>query len=77
MHEDKKEAPSLIIPKSLLNFSKTPIYQNFLFSIHEYCLAFNETIKKYNGLKEKMQGRVSDDIMLLQKEKDQLMRLEK
>lgn len=33
MHEDKKEAPSLIIPKSLLTFSKTTSYQQFLFAI--------------------------------------------
>jgi hypothetical protein len=51
MHEDKKEAPSLIIPKSLLTFSKTNSYQQFLFAIYEYCKYFNETIKKYNDLK--------------------------
>jgi hypothetical protein len=54
MHEDKKEAPSLIIPKSLLTFSKTVSYQRFLFAIYDYCKYFNETIKKYNDLKVKM-----------------------
>jgi hypothetical protein len=33
MREDKKEAPSLIIPKSLLSFAKTQSYQDFLFGI--------------------------------------------
>jgi len=41
MHEDKKEAPSLIIPKSLLSFSKSTAYKQFLFSIYEYSFAFN------------------------------------
>lgn len=34
MHEDKKEAPSLIIPKSLLAFAKTASYEKFLFGIY-------------------------------------------
>lgn len=34
MYEDKKEAPSLIIPKSLLGFTKGQAYQKFLFSIY-------------------------------------------
>ena len=33
MHEDKKEAPSLVIPKSLLAFTQTKSYQQFLFGI--------------------------------------------
>lgn len=47
MHEDKKEAPSLIIPKSLLSFAKTTSYNQFLFGIYEYCKAFNDSVKKY------------------------------
>ena len=77
MHEDKKEAPSLVIPKSLLAFIHTKSYQKFLFGIFEYCKAFNETVKKYKVLKEQLEGRVSEDISLLEKEKDVLLSLEK
>ena len=59
MHEDKKEAPSLIIPKSLLAFAKTNPYQKFLFAIFEYCKAFNQAMKKYQALKEQLQGRMN------------------
>jgi hypothetical protein len=60
MHEDKKEAPSLVIPKSLLAFAHTEAYQSFLFGIFEYCKAFNEAVKKYDVLKEQLQGRMSE-----------------
>jgi hypothetical protein len=75
MHEDKKEAPSLIIPKSLLAFARTPPYQQFLFAIYEYCRTFSQSVKKYQELREKLEGRMSEEIMLLQKEKDQLVAL--
>ena len=77
MHEDKKEAPSLIIPKGLLTFARTPAYDTFLHTIYNYCKVFNQSLKKYQMLKEKLEGRVSEEIMLLQKEKDLLLEHEK
>jgi hypothetical protein len=41
MHEDKKEAPSLVIPKSLITFTHTDPYQHFLFGIYEYSKAYD------------------------------------
>lgn len=51
MFEDKKETPSLIIPKNLTNFIKTESYNKFLFYIYQYCKEFNELIQKYSELK--------------------------
>lgn len=59
MHEDKKEAPSLVIPKSLIAFTHTDPYQQFLFGIYEYCKAFDEAVKKFRMLREQLQGRMS------------------
>lgn len=69
MEEDKKEAPSLIIPKSLTNFVQTQAYQRFLYGIYGYCKAFEEAMGKYKTLRQELQGRVSEEIMLLQKER--------
>lgn len=57
----------MIIPKSLLAFSKTQPYLNFLFGIYAYSKAYGEALKKYHSLKEQLQGRMNEEIMLLQK----------
>ena len=51
MHEDKKEAPSLVIPKSLIAFTDTKSYRQFLFGIYDYCKAFDAAVKKFQLLK--------------------------
>lgn len=77
MFEDKKETPSLIIPKQLTTFVKGESYSKFLFYIYQYCQEFSQLIKKYAELKDKMKTRVNDYAFFLQKEKLNLTLMEK
>lgn len=76
MLEDKKETPSLVIPKSILQFASTPTYQLFLFSLYEYCCSYHAAVCKYSSLREKMLDRVYDGVILLQREKEGLLKME-
>ena len=66
-----------MIPRSIIAFSKTDTYQKFLFGVFGYCKTFNGTIRNYQSLKDKMQGRVGEEVMLLERERDELTRLER
>jgi hypothetical protein len=65
MYDDRLTTPKLIIPKNLPSFIKSPVFQAFLNSVYEYCLTFNSTLRHYDSISEKMQGRVGREAFLL------------
>jgi hypothetical protein len=59
MIEDKKDTPSLVIPKNLEQFIKTELFMNFLVTIYEYTKEYNKINKKYKVMEIKMQNRTN------------------
>jgi hypothetical protein len=69
MYDVRKQTPKLIIPKALPSFIKSPTFLALLNSVYKYCRSFNEILKHYDSISEKMEGRVEDLASLLRKEK--------
>jgi hypothetical protein len=74
MLSDKKETPTLVIPKTLISFITTPLFYNYLISIHEYLVRFNALRHKYEILQKKLSARVTMEHGMLQSERHDLIK---
>lgn len=77
MLSDKKETPTLVIPKALASFITTPLFYSYLVSIHDYLVRFNALRHKYEMLQKKLASRVTMEPGMLQSEKHDLVQYEK
>ena len=67
MFEDKKETPSLIIPRNLPGFIRSKKYSEFISCVYTYCMTFNSMMHKYNNLKKDVEKRMGNELVMLQK----------
>lgn len=66
MQADRKETPTLVIPKNLTTFIGTKLFMDYLVAVHEYLVRFNVLQKKYENIQKKLQNRVTMQHELLQ-----------
>lgn len=57
MLAEKKDTPSLIIPKNFENFIKTQLFMNFLLAVHTYTTEYYKIHKKYRAMEIRMMDR--------------------
>lgn len=74
MVSDKKETPTLVIPKALSAFIITPLFYSYLTAIHDYLVRFNALRHKYEALQKKLSTRVTMHHGVLQSEKHDLVK---
>lgn len=72
MLSDKKETPTLVIPKNLISFTETKLFYNLLAAIHDYLSRYNALLQKYNELQKKLSMRVTMQHEMLQSERHEL-----
>lgn len=66
MQADRKETPTLVIPKNLTTFIGTNLFMDYLVAVHEYLVRYNVLQKKYENIQRKLQNRVKIEHQLLQ-----------